>query len=164
MKKFNLLLSLLPLAAIAASALPASAETLHFPYYPSLSPDGKDIYFSYDGDIFRVGADGGTAMRLVSLGGNESYPSVSPDGKLLAFSSDINGNNDVYIVPVAGGEVTRLTWHEANDMPVGWTPDSKSVYFESNRANIEPRYRRDVFQRIGREHQLPYPQEVCRRA
>ena len=119
MKKFNLLLSLLPLAAIAASALPASAETLHFPYYPSLSPDGKDIYFSYDGDIFRVGADGGTAMRLVSLGGNENYPVVSPDGRLLAFSSDINGNNDVFIVPVGGGEVTRLTWHEANDYPVG---------------------------------------------
>lgn len=83
-------------------------------------------------------------MRLVSLGGNENYPTVSPDGKLLAFSSDINGNNDVYIVPVAGGEVTRLTWHEANDMPVGWTPDSKSVYFESNRANIRTTYRVSV--------------------
>ena len=144
MKKINLLLSLLPLAAIAAGASTAQAETLHFPYNPSLSPDGKDIYFSYDGDIFRVGADGGTAMRLVSLGGNENYPTVSPDGKLLAFSSDINGNNDVYIVPVAGGEVTRLTWHEANDMPVGWTPDSKSVYFESNRANIRTTYRVSV--------------------
>ena len=47
MKKINLLLSLLPLAAIAAGASTAQAETLHFPYNPSLSPDGKDIYFSY---------------------------------------------------------------------------------------------------------------------
>ena len=135
MKKINLLLSLLPLAAIAASSGPASAETLHFPYHPSLSPDAKDIYFSYDGDIFRVGADGGTAMRLVSLGGNETYPVVSPDGRLLAFSSNINGNNDVFIVPVEGGEVTRLTWHEANDYPIGWSPDSRTVYFQSNRLN-----------------------------
>ena len=140
MKKINLLLSLLPLAAISASASPVPAETLHFPYYPSLSPDGKDIYFSYDGDIFRVGADGGTAMRLVSLGGNENYPVVSPDGRLLAFSSDINGNNDVFIVPVGGGEVTRLTWHEANDYPVGWSADSKTVYFESNRSNGRTAY------------------------
>ncbi len=135
MKKINLLLSLLPLAAIAASSGPASAETLHFPYHPSLSPDAKDIYFSYDGDIFRVGADGGTAMRLVSLGGNENYPVVSPDGRLLAFSSNINGNNDVFIVPVEGGEITRLTWHEANDYPIGWSPDSRTVYFQSNRLN-----------------------------
>ena len=40
MRKINLLLSLLPLAAISASASPVPAETLHFPYYPSLSPDG----------------------------------------------------------------------------------------------------------------------------
>lgn len=134
MKKINLLLSLFPLLA-AIIVTPVQAETLHFPYHPSLSPDAEEIYFSYDGDIFRVGTGGGTAMRLVSLGGNENYPAVSPDGKLLAFSSDINGNNDVFIVPVEGGEVRRLTWHEADDYPVGWSSDSRTVYFESNRYN-----------------------------
>lgn len=140
MKPFHSLT--LSLFLFTAVSVPRTfADTLHFPYHPSLSPDAREIYFSYDGDIFTVSSEGGTAMRLVSLGGNENYPSVSPDGKLLAFSSDINGNNDVYIVPVGGGEVRRLTWHEANDVPVGWSADSKNVYFESNRANIRTTYR-----------------------
>lgn len=134
MKKLALLLlCILPLYA--------SAETLHFPYNPSLSPDGGTIYFSYDGDIFSVPAQGGLAMRLVSLGGNEGSPKVSPCGKYLAFSSDIQGNNDVYVVPVAGGEVKRLTWHEGNDVPGGWSKDSKYIYFESNRANNRTTYK-----------------------
>lgn len=134
MKKLALLfLCILPLYALA--------ETLHFPYNPSLSPDGRTIYFSYDGDIFSVPARGGLAMRLVSLGGNEGNPKVSPCGKYLAFSSDIQGNNDVYVVPVAGGEVKRLTWHEGNDVPGGWSKDSRHIYFESNRANSRTTYK-----------------------
>ena len=46
--------------------LRAQTETLRFPYYPFLSPDVTIIYFAYDGDIFRVGIDEDTAMRLVS--------------------------------------------------------------------------------------------------
>mgnify|MGYP000014020603 FL=1 len=91
--------------------LRAQTGTLRFPYYPFLSPDVTIIYFAYDGDIFRVGIDEDTAMRLVSRGGNENHPSVSPKSKLLVFSSDINGNNEVFIVPVNGGEVSQLTWH-----------------------------------------------------
>ena len=137
MKKLTfLLLALLPLLA--------AAETLHFPYNPSLSPNGETIYFSYDGDIFNVPSKGGLAMRLVSLGGTESNPKVSPCGKYIAFASDIQGNNDVYIVPVAGGDVKRLTWHEGNDVPSGWSKDSKYVYFETDRANGKTTYKVSV--------------------
>ena len=73
----------------------AKANTLYFPYNPTMSPDGKTIYFSYDGDIFKVPAEGGLAMRFVSLGAVETMPKVSPDGKWLAFASNIQGNNDV---------------------------------------------------------------------
>ncbi|MEG0518199.1 MAG: S41 family peptidase [Bacteroidales bacterium] len=118
-----------------------TAQTLRFAGKPSLSPDGRTIYFSYDGDIFTVPAEGGLAMRLVSLGGNENNPKVSPDGKMLAFSSDIQGNNDVYIVPVTGGEVKRLTYHDASDIPSAWSADSKTIYFESGRANMVTTYK-----------------------
>lgn len=127
--------------ATLAFPLTSLADTLHFPYFPSLTPDAKDIYFSYEGDIFKVSSQGGTATRFISIGGYENYPKVSPDGKFLAFSSDINGNNDVYIVPMEGGEAKKLTWHEANDTPVGWSNDSKYVYFESDRSNIKTTYK-----------------------
>jgi tricorn protease len=40
---------------------------------------------------------------------------------------------DVYVVPSAGGEPRRLTYHPGPDVAVGWTPDGKSVLFHSRR-------------------------------
>ena len=117
------------------------SQTLYFPYNPSLSPNGEMIYFSYDGDIFKVPSNGGLALRFVSLGGVEGNPKVSPDGKYVAFSSNVQGNSDVYVVPVEGGDVKRLTWNECKDTPSGWSKDSKYIYFESNRANIKTTYK-----------------------
>ena len=32
--------------------------------YPSISPDGKEIVFSFKGDLYKVNAEGGTATQL----------------------------------------------------------------------------------------------------
>ncbi|MCK4830900.1 PD40 domain-containing protein, partial [bacterium] len=34
---------------------------------------------------------------------------LSPDGQLIAYSTDQNGNKDVYVMPVKGGESVRMT-------------------------------------------------------
>ena len=45
-KKFILLAAALTVATAASFA-----DNIRFASHPSLSPDGKQIYFSYDGDI-----------------------------------------------------------------------------------------------------------------
>ena len=130
MKK--LLLLAVALVAVTASAL---ADNIRFASHPSLSPDGKQIYFSYDGDIYTVPVAGGQATAVITMPGVQDSPLVSPDGKWLAFCSDIQGNNDVYVVPVAGGQAVQLTFHEAPDVPVGWSPKSDWIYFESTRES-----------------------------
>ncbi|MGE0092782.1 MAG: S41 family peptidase [Bacteroidales bacterium] len=117
------------------------ASNLHFASAPSLTPDGSVIYFSYGGDIYKVDSNGGLALMVVSIGGNEGSPKVSPDGRFLAFSSNVQGNNNVYVVPVNGGEVRQLTFHDASDIPVSWSPDSRFVYFESSRYNSISTYK-----------------------
>ena len=119
---------------VAASGA-ALADNIRFASHPSLSPDGKRIYFSYDGDIYSVPAEGGQATAVITMPGVQDSPLVSPDGKWLAFSSDIQGNNDVYVVPLAGGQARQLTFHEAPDVPVAWSPKSDCIYFESTRAS-----------------------------
>lgn len=111
------------------------ASSLFFPAMPSLSPDGKTIYFSYDGDIFKVKSDGGVADRVISMDGDENYPIVSPDGKYLVFSSNVTGWTNLYLVGVDGGVVRQLTFKDGVNKPVGWSADSKNIYFESNRYN-----------------------------
>lgn len=121
--------------AVMAFAAVLSAESVRFATRPTLSPDGNTIYFGYDGDIFTVPATGGLATSFISMLGDENNPVPSPDGKYLAFASDINGNPDVFVIPVKGGQARQLTYHEAADFPVGWSADSKYIYFESRRAS-----------------------------
>ncbi len=118
----------------------AFAHTTMFTSRPSLSPDGSEIFFSHTGDIYKVSSSGGLALKVVSMGGNESHPKISPDGKYIAFSSDEQGNSNVYIVPVKGGEIKQLTFNDASDVPVSWSPDSKVIYIESNRYNTISTY------------------------
>ena len=102
---------------------------------PALSPDGSEIVFVYESDLWMADRTGGTAHRITAMTGEESLPRFSPDGKWLAFASTQNGNADVYIMPVDGGTVLQLTWRDSNDSPDSWSWDSKTVYFTSDRFN-----------------------------
>src|SRR5690606_23608165 len=123
----------LSFAAAMFAAAVSYASDLYFASAPSLAPDGSQIFFSYAGDIYKADSGGGQAYMVVSMGANEGFPKVSPDGKYLAFSSNVQGNYNVYIVPVKGGEIRQLTYNDATDHPVSWRPDSRYIYFESNR-------------------------------
>lgn len=102
---------------------------------PAISPDGSNIVFVYETDLWVVDRNGGTAHRLTAMAGEESVPRFSPDGRWIAFASTQNGNADIYVMPTAGGSVTQLTFHDANDYPDGWSWDSKTIYFNSDRYN-----------------------------
>lgn len=122
------------------SAISASDNTLYFANHPALSPDGSTLYFSYEGDLWRVNTAGGEAMRITSMRGNETHPRISPDGKWIAFSGTEDGNANVYVMPVGGGDIRQLTFHDANDLVSSWTWDSKTIVFSSNRYNSVSSY------------------------
>ena len=50
--------------------------------------------------------------------GLESHPVFSPDGSQIAFAGEYDGNLDVYVVPVAGGQPKRLTYHPDPDLDI----------------------------------------------
>ncbi len=119
---------------------------------------GNRIVFSYAGDLWTVGTEGGTAVHLTSHPGAETWPRFSPDGQWIAFSGQYDGNTDVYIVPAGGGEPRRLTYHPGADTIVGWTPDGKSVLFSSGRQSFS-RFARIFMISVqgGLPKQLPLP-------
>ena len=111
------------------------AQEAYFQIDPTLSPDGQTIVFSYDEDLWRVPSNGGKALRLTAMQGNEILPRISPNGKWIAFSATQYGNRDIYIMPMEGGEIKQLTFHDSADDVDSWSWDSKQIHFTSSRYN-----------------------------
>src|SRR5690349_2791611 len=82
---------------------------------PSLSPDGKTVLFSFEGDIWRASVATGEAARLTGMQGYEGGAKYSPDGRWIAFTGTQFGNSDVYVMPSAGGDIRQLTWFSGAD-------------------------------------------------
>ena len=63
-------------------------------------------------------------------------PSWSPDSKHIAFTSNRDGNLEIYVMDVDGGNQQRLTnsgdVHIHNWEP-SWSPDGRRIAFTSNR-------------------------------
>jgi tricorn protease len=102
--------------------------------YPGLTPDGKSVVFCYRGDVWSAPRDGkGPAQRLTIHEAQDTLCRVSPDGTEIAFTSSRNGNYDVYVMPITGGEPKQVTFHTAVDILCDWSPDGKRLLIASNR-------------------------------
>jgi tricorn protease len=111
----------------------AQNSEAYFLSQPALTPDGKAVIFSFEGDLWRAEVAGGQAYRLTAMQGYETNAKVSPDGKWIAFTGRQYGNPDVYVMPLSGGDIKQITFHSASDEVNSWSWDSKTIYFTSNR-------------------------------
>jgi Tol biopolymer transport system component len=107
----------------------------------AISPDGTTIAISDQSQgqhqsLIYVAPVGGGTPRKVTVKSPSYFHGWSPDGKTLAFCGERNGNFDVYTIPVAGGEETRLTTAEGLDDGPEYSPDGKYIYFNSIRSGL----------------------------
>lgn len=115
---------------------------------PCPIPSDKDSYycsrFTNKGlcEIWRVNPKTGVEEVVLSRP-DQSFttPKLSPDGKwLLCTGSSTGDNTDIYVIGTDGNNLTQLTYHPGNDISAVWSPDGKSIYFLSQRGNVEGKY------------------------
>jgi Tol biopolymer transport system component/predicted Ser/Thr protein kinase len=100
---------------------------------PSLSPDGNQFAFAWDGDakngpthvyISLVGK--GTPLRLTQDNENALYPAWSPDGQSIAYVVGVAGPDqprELRVMPALGGPGRTIA--KGRVWGPSWSPDSK---------------------------------------
>ena len=105
MKKTIIFSMLLAMGALSLQAQ-ENAKMLRFP-----AIHGDQVVFSYAGDLYTVGINGGEARQLTNHpDGFEIFARFSPDGEKIAFTGQYDGNTEVYVMPAEGGEPQRVTY------------------------------------------------------
>ena len=94
----------------------------------AISPDGKEIAFTYKGDIYIVESEGGRARQITTNSAYDSNPFWAEDGESIIFSSYREGSKDIYRVSAKGGVPTRLTSHTGNETPMAVMPDGSVIF------------------------------------
>jgi tricorn protease len=141
MKKFYLSFSLL---LISSMMFAQSIDRLfRFP-----TTNGKQIVFTYAGDLYSVPMAGGEAHRLTSDVGYEMFAHFSPTGDTLAFTAQYDGNTEVYKMSADGSAPIRLTYTATlhrddvadrmgpNNIVMTWTPDGKEIVYRSRKQSF----------------------------
>jgi Tol biopolymer transport system component len=74
-------------------------------------------------------------IQLTTDAGLAIDPALSPDGKMVAYASDRSGdgNLDIWVRQVGGGEPIRLTQGPANKNEPSFSPDGTKIVFHSER-------------------------------
>jgi TolB protein len=116
---------------------------------PRFAPDQRTITFmTYQGNrqprvmIYEI--ETGRVRPLVEQPYMTFAPRYSPDSSRIIFSMAINGNTDIYTIPVAGGTPTRLTNAAGIDTGGSYSPDGRRIVFESDRSGTQQLYVMDA--------------------
>lgn len=155
------------LTIVASASVQAQSEArlLRFP-----TTDGKQIVFSYGGDLFSVPINGGEAKRLTSHVGYEMFPRFSPDGNTIAFTGQYDGNTEVYTIPATGGEPLRLTYTATNsrddlgdrmgpnNIVMTWTPDGNKIVYRNRISTSFDGKLKTVDKAGGLSKDIPLPE------
>jgi dipeptidyl aminopeptidase/acylaminoacyl peptidase len=127
---------------------------------PRISPDGRRVLYTLSElgkwkdnkrvtSIWIADADGSNARRFLAHE-KDRLPAWSPDGRFVAFLSTrdaapakegdaADSIAQVWVIPVDGGEASKLTDHKANIRAFEWTKDNASIVFLAERAKSEAR-------------------------
>jgi serine/threonine-protein kinase len=99
--------------------------------FPRLSPDGRRIAVSADGQIWLYDLSRETLTRFTFAGTANYLPVWTPDGKRIAFYSSKEGTPNIFWQLADGsGGLERLTTSTYTNAPLSFSPDGQMLAFD----------------------------------
>jgi len=109
-------------------------------WFPSLSPDGKWLVYSGEGDgnldiYFQSAVPGSVPVNLTrDSPADDDMPAFSPDGDHIAFRSGRDGGG-IFVMGRTGEALRRVTRGGYNP---AWSPDGSQIAFTSGWMTVNP--------------------------
>ncbi len=102
-----------------------------------VAPDGRTMVFDLLGDLYALGAKGGTARPIAQGMAFEGQPAFSPDGAMIAYTSDRSGAENVWIARPDGSDARQISHNDGPNEYVSpaWSADGKAIYASLYRAD-----------------------------
>jgi eukaryotic-like serine/threonine-protein kinase len=102
----------------------------------SISADGRVAYRS--GGVLRQLKWYDRTGKVLGVAGQPDpatllYPQLSPDGAYAALTRVVQNNNDLWLMDLIRGGLTRFTFDPAIDISALWSPDGMRIVFSSTR-------------------------------
>jgi dipeptidyl aminopeptidase/acylaminoacyl peptidase len=117
------------------------ALSMQRPMDAVISPDGSMVAYvlsrtnwednANESDLYLVEVSSGRNLKLTAGRKSASSPVWSPDSKRFAFLSNRDGKQQVYVMPVGGGEAMQLTDHEPGVSSIDWVVPGE-IYFTAS--------------------------------
>jgi len=121
-------------------------EAVRYVHPEAWTPNGEQILTQLyrRGDLNQIAlisvADGSIRVLKTWDGGFDTSAgsvTISPDGRWVVYdlpADEESGRRDVFLMAADGSLERPLVQHPANDVVLGWTPDSEHVLFASDRT------------------------------
>jgi dipeptidyl aminopeptidase/acylaminoacyl peptidase len=136
------------LLAVLSPAQPKRAFTIEDLYSvrsvedPQFSPEGREIAFvvstsdfktgTTNSDIYLIDSDGQHLRQLTNSPALDNHPRWSSDGKSMYFVSGRKGGNQLWALPLDGGEPRQLTTFSFGTANPVVTPNGRKVVFSAD--------------------------------
>jgi len=126
---------------------------------PSVADDGTLVFVRVDqpSQMQLVWRDR-SGRRIENVGEPLTYmskPTISPDGRSIALSGGNHFGDDIWIQTLSPAKLTRLTFADGRDSGPIWSPDGKSVLFNSYRNGTPDVFLKSVDGVSGAEELFP---------
>jgi Tol biopolymer transport system component/DNA-binding winged helix-turn-helix (wHTH) protein len=108
-------------AIIPFTTYPGSEE------FPAFSPDGNQIAFVWDNQVYVKIVGTEKPLRLTNETGDYRTPIWSPDGRYVAFIRNLGEHNVIVKVPALSGPEILLAQIAHDGRGLSWTPDGKTL-------------------------------------
>jgi tricorn protease len=107
-----------------------SGLTAGLMHYPVVSR--THVAFVYGEQIWAASRTGGVAKKLTDAPGAKYRLAFSPDGRAIGFSANLDGNPNLYTIPLEGGQPTRVTHLPSNVNLCQWAARDQLLFYTNS--------------------------------